>query len=99
MRNSKSLQDFKKSASDLSYEVSTDIEKLKCLPTILTGLSCIPQVYSGEEMKKEVIYALECFADIQRVFMDNLSEKMTRLDSLINEFGDEINQGGGTNES
>ncbi|EGY33089.1 hypothetical protein SC1083_1650 [Aggregatibacter actinomycetemcomitans serotype e str. SC1083] len=50
-------------------------------------------------MKKEVIYALECFADIQRVFIDNLSEKMTGLDSLINEFGDEINQGGGTNES
>lgn len=99
MCNLKSLQDFTQSASDLSYKVSTDIEKLKYLPTILIGLSCIPQVYSGEEMKKEVIYALECFADIQRIFIDNLSEKMTGLDSLINKLGGGINQGGGTNEN
>ncbi len=99
MRNSKPLQTLLKSAPGLSYEVSTGIEKLKCIPTILTGLSCIPQVYPGEEMKKEIIYALECFADIQRVFIDNLSDKMTELDSLIEKLGKECCQDGGTNES
>ena len=99
MRNSKSLQDPLKSAPELSYKVSIDIEKLKCIPTILTGLSCIPQVYCGEEMKKEIIYAIECFADIQRVFIDNLSDKMMELDSLIEKLGKECSQDGGTNES
>lgn len=99
MRNSKSLQAPLKSAPELSYEVSTGIEKLKCIPTILTGLSCIPQVYCGEEIKKEIIYALECFADIQRVFINNLSDKMTELDSLIEKLGEECGQDGGTNES
>lgn len=99
MRNSKPLQTLLKSAPDLSYEVSTGIEKLKCIPTILTGLSCIPQVYCGEEMKKEIIYAIECFADIHRIFIDNLSDKMTELDSLIEKLGKECSQDGGTNES
>lgn len=99
MRNSKPLQTLLKSAPGLSYEVSTGIEKLKCIPTILTGLSCIPQVYCGEEMKKEIIYAIECFADIHRIFIDNLSDKMTELDSLIEKLGEECDQDGETNES
>lgn len=99
MRNSKPLQTLLKSAPGLSYEVSTGIEKLKCIPTILTGLSCIPQVYCGEEMKKEIIYAIECFADIHRIFIDNLSDKMTELDSLIEKLGEECGQDGETNES
>lgn len=99
MRNSKPLQTLLKSAPGLSYEVSTGIEKLKCIPTILTGLSCIPQVYYGEEIKKEIIYAIECFADIHRIFIDNLSDKMTELDSLIEKLGKECSQDGETNES
>ena len=77
-------------AINLSYEIHSDIEQLKCIPVILKGLSCICQVYKSDDVKREIIDSLECFGDIQRVFIDRLSDKMSDLDSLIHEISDSI---------
>lgn len=82
------LHDIFKSAPDLSYELVSGIEKLKAFPLLLTGLSCIRHVYTGEEIKRDIADSLECLADIQKVYISHIGNKIYELDSIINQIND-----------
>ncbi|MGC6393760.1 hypothetical protein ACMXZF_07215 [Pasteurella multocida] len=88
MRKDNHFQAVFKNAPDLAYQVTVGIEHLKCVPVLLTGLSCIPQTYTGEHIKDDIIESLESFAEMQKVFIDQLSKNTSLLNDIVDELND-----------
>ncbi|EGP02983.1 hypothetical protein ROV36_03945 [Pasteurella multocida] len=88
MRKNNHFQAVFKNAPDLAYQVTAGIEHLKCVPVLLTGLYCLSQTYKGEHIKDDIIESLESFAEMQKVFISQLSENTSLLHDIVDELND-----------